>query len=336
MATIHDVARAAGVSSTTVSHVVNGTRKVGEETAERVRKAIAELNYTPSIVAQSLRRRSTRTIGIVSDIATNAFFSEVWTGIEERCYDRDYAILMSFSHLGAVREFRTVQELQRRGIEGLIYNSFIPDPDLADFLATFEIPVILFQRHEPSWPCDSFCTDDVWGAELAMEHLYGLGHRRIAFLTGNAEPSNSHLQREAHYRLWMEKRCGGYLPELVGDALFTHQGGYEATKRILAQKGPRPTAFFCSADIVALGCIAAIQDAGLSVPQDISVVGYDNLSYLAYLHPALTTIDHFGRRQGHLMADRVFERIANPDLPFQRLVIKPELRVRATTAAPKR
>lgn len=332
MATIHDVAKVAGVSSTTVSHVVNGTRKVGAETAERVRMAIADLNYTPSIVAQSLRRRATRTIGIVSDLATNPFFADVVSGIEERCYERDYAILLSFSHLGPDREFRTVLELQRRGIEALVYNSIISDSLLGDFIKKLEIPVILFQRHDPDWPCDSLCTDDNLGAEIAMQHLFDLGHHRVALLSGGGSRSNSMMQRQSTYCRLMTQHFGAYNPHWIVDARYTHQGGYEETKRILTAKGDKPTAFFCIADQVALGCVAAIQDSGLRVPEDISVIGYDNLSYLSYLHPSLSSIDHFGKKQGHLIADRLFGRIANPDLPFERIVIKPELHMRATTA----
>lgn len=332
MATIHDVAKAAGVSSTTVSHVVNNTRKVGADTAERVRKAILALNYTPSIVAQSLRRRSTRTIGIVADVATNPFFNEVISGIEERCYQLDHAIVLSFSHLGPDREFRMVQELQRRGVEGLIYFSIISDELLGAFVQKLEVPVILFQRYDATWPCDALCTDDRYGTELAMEHLFSLGHRRIAMLTGRGSDSNSFIQRELRYRSLMTERCGGYEPEWVGDGGFSHQGGYEAARKILNLPGQRPTAFFCAADSVAIGAIAAIQDAGLRVPEDVSVVGYDNLSYLPYLHPLLTSVDHFGPQQGHMMVDRLFARKDAPQLPFERLVIKPELRLRATTA----
>ncbi len=330
MATIKDVAEMAGVSSTTVSHVINQTRIVKAQTAARVWEAIDSLRFSPSTLARSLRMKSTLTIGVVSDYAANPRFSEVVAGIEEVCFQRNFSVFLSFSERDGEKETQAIRNLFRRGIEGLIWHAVQPDEGIGDLLAHTRIPVILFQRHLPSWNRDALVTEDSVGSRVVMDHLLGLGHRRIALINGQTYPSHASRLREVGFRDSL--RAAG-LPvdeALIRDGNYSFEGAYEASRSLLKLPHP-PTAFFSISDRMALGCLAAIQDAGLRVPQDVSLVGYDNLELLNYVRPRLTTVDHDGRESGRRLAVRLLERIKSPDLAPEKLISEPRLLVRETS-----
>jgi len=320
----------AGVSSTTVSHVINRTRAVNSLTAARVWDAVERLKFSPSSLARSLRMKSTLTIGVVSDYAGNPFFSEVVAGIEEVCFDHDFSVFVSYSERDTAKETQVVQNLLRRGVEGLIWQPFQSDERLTELLSQARLPVILFQRHLPGWHRDALVTDDAEGGRVVMDHLLGLGHRRIALITGATYPSHAARHREAGYRDSLKTANIGVDETLVRDGNYSFEGAYGATRDLLSLRDA-PTAFFCISDRMALGCLSAIQDADLKVPADVSLVGYDNLELLNYVRPRLTTVDHGGRDSGRRLAQRLFDRIKNPDLVPEALVSVPHLLVRETS-----
>ncbi len=262
---------------------------------------------------------------------TNPFFAEVMAGVEEVAFEKDFGVLFSFTERKKEKELRILEDFTRRGVEGLILLSVQEDASLESFVSSCHIPLMLFQRHRPEWPCDSLCTDDRRGGSLALDHLLALGHRRIAFLSGNTQPSNSASLREAVYREKVSQLDPEWSEAWVADANYTFEGGYAATLRVLGLQGPRPTAFIAISDRVALGCLAALRQAGISVPEEISVVGYDNLSWLDYGNPPLTSVDHQAREQGRRMAERILLRGKKNDLPFEQIVLEPFLKVRGTT-----
>lgn len=310
--------------------MINGTRAVNSQTAARVWQAVEALKFSPSTLARSLRMKSTLTIGVVSDYAGNPFFSEVVAGIEEVCFEQNFSVFLSFSERDGAKETQAVQNLLRRGVEGLIWHAVQPDPGVGDLLAHARLPIILFQRSLPDWNCDSLVTDDDDGGRLIMGHLLGLGHRRIALITGETFPSHAAGLREQGYRAALKAAGLGVDEALIRDGNYSFEGSYEATKAILALPSP-PTAFFCISDRMALGTLSALQDAGLRVPLDVSLVGYDNLELLNYVRPRLTTVDHGGRESGRRLARRLLERIKAPDLAADRLVSVPRLLVRETS-----
>ena len=321
----------AGVSSTTVSHVINNTRAVNVQTAARVWEVIEKLKFSPSTLARNLRMKSTLTLGVVSDYAGNPFVSEVVAGIEEVCFEQNFSVFLSYSERDPVKETQAVQNLIRRGVEGLIWHAVQPDPGVSDLLSHAHLPVILFQRSLASWNRDSLVTDDTAGGRAIMEHLLKLGHLRIALIHGETYPSHAARLREQSYRAALSSGPG--LDEaLIRDGNYSFEGAYEATKALLALPQP-PTAFFCISDRMALGSLSAVQDAGLRVPQDISLVGYDNLELLNYVRPRLTTVDHGERDSGRRLARRLLERIRHPEMPPEQLVSVPTLLVRETSAA---
>ncbi|NNM54036.1 MAG: substrate-binding domain-containing protein [Spirochaetales bacterium] len=262
---------------------------------------------------------------------TNPFFAEVMAGVEEVAFEKDFGVLFSFTERKKEKELRILEDFTRRNVEGLILLSVQEDASLEDFVSSCHIPLMLFQRFRPAWPCDSLCTDDRHGGSLALDHLLALGHRRIAFLSGHTQPSNSAGLREAVYREKVSQLDPQWSEAWVADANYTFEGGYAATLRVLGLQSPRPTAFVAISDRVALGCLAALRQAGISVPEEISVVGYDNLSWLDYGNPPLTSVDHQAREQGRRMAERILLRGKKNDLPFEQIVLEPFLKVRGTT-----
>ena len=320
----------AGVSSTTVSHVINRTRAVNSQTAARVWDAVERLKFSPSTLARSLRMKSTLTIGVVSDYAGNPFFSEVVAGIEEVCFDHDFSVFLSFSERDDAKETQVVHNLLRRRVEGLIWQPVQADESLTELLAHARLPVILFQRQLPLWHRDALITDDAAGGRAVMTHLLGLGHRRIALITGATFPSHAARQREVGYRAALTAAGVGLDEALIRDGNYTFDSAYAATRDLLLLP-QAPTAFFCISDRMALGCLSAIQDAGLMVPDDVSLVGYDNLELLNYVRPRLTTVDHGGRDSGRRLARRLLERIKDPNLAPESLVSEPRLLIRETT-----
>lgn len=330
IATIKDVAELAGVSSTTVSHVINRTRAVNVQTAARVWDAVEVLRFSPSTLARSLRMKSTLTIGVVSDYAANPFWSEVVAGIEEACFEQNYSVFLSYSERNSAKETQAVQNLARRGVEGLIWHAVQPDAGVEDVLKHTKIPLILSQRWLAHWNRDAFVTNDTEGGRQVMAHLLGLGHRRIALIKGETFPSHAAGLREHGYRSALAAEPEGVDETLIRDGNYTFEGAYEATRELLCLPKP-PTAFFCISDRMALGSLSALQDAGLRVPQDVSLVGYDNLELLAYVRPRLTTVDHGGREAGRRLATRLLERIKSPDMLAHRLVAEPGLVIRETT-----
>jgi LacI family transcriptional regulator len=272
--------------------------------------------------------KSTLTIGVVSDYAGNPYVAEVVAGIEEVCFERNFGVVLSFSERDSDKETQAVQNMLRRGVEGLIWHAVQSDENVTALLANAELPVILFGRQLPEWNRDAVLTDDARGGETVMRHLIELGHRRIALITGHTYPSHAARQREQAYRRCLAEAGGGQ--PMIRDGNYTFEGARDATRELLSAPD-RPTAFFCISDRMALGCLSALQDAGLRVPQDVSLVGYDNLELLNYVRPRLTTVDHGGRDAGRRLASRLLDRIREPSLPSEVLVSEPKLLIRETT-----
>lgn len=329
IATIKDVAGLAGVSSTTVSHVINRTRRVHPDTEVRVWAAIEQLQFLPSALARGLRMKTTATIGVISDYAGNPFVAEIVAGIEEVCFENNFSVVLSFSERDADKETQAVQNMVRRGVEGLIWHSVQTDEQVTALLRKTELPVILFGRQLPEWERDALITDDGRGAAEVMRHLRELGHRRVALITGETFTSHASRRREETYRRVMTSENQ---PPLIRDGNYTFEGARDATRKLLEERG-RPTAFFCISDRMALGCLSALQDAGLRVPRDVSLVGYDNLELLNYVRPRLTTVDHGGREAGRRLARQLLHRIQEPSLPPQTLISEPRLLVRETSGS---
>lgn len=348
MVTIKDVAALAGISYTTVSHVINGTRPVAPETRARVEEAVRRLGYSQNMVARGLRKGESMTVGVVSVSGSDAYFAEVLHGVQERGAEDGYGIYISYTALTDVcpasckitgtdslglREAEQLSGLERRGIQGLILNSLQSDDRLENVLSGLRTPCILFQRLVRGAGWDNFICDDYQGSSDAMRHLLSLGHRRIGLIEGFGFETHSVKFRK---KAWQDAlRATGIDPDpdLVRDGRYDPAAAYSQTKSLLAMDNP-PTAILYYSDTMAISGIRAAADLGLSVPGDLSIIGYDNLPIDDLTVPRLTSVNQMSCQIGRDMMERLMERIADPALESLVRCYPQSLVVRESTGSP--
>jgi LacI family transcriptional regulator len=288
MDTIRDVARVAGVSVDSVSRVLFKHARVRAETRSRVSAVALDLDYTPNEVARSLITNRTHALGVLLPDLYGEFFSEVLRGIDLRARRDGFHLLVSSSHANGEDLVGALRAMRGR-IEGLIVMA--PDVDTASLVkaAGVGFPLVLLDPGVRAVGCDSISIDNTSGAARAVEHLIGLGHRRIATITGPANNADAR-QRLAGYRRALA--AGGIEPdsafEPAGD--FTEPSGYAAVARLLELR-PRPTAIFVANDYMAIGAMSALTQAGLRIPEDVAIVGFDDIAMARYLNPPLTSVN---------------------------------------------
>nr|WP_288466327.1 LacI family DNA-binding transcriptional regulator [uncultured Pseudomonas sp.] len=329
MATIKDVAARAGISYTTVSHVVNGTRPVSDQVRSKVEAAIAELGYVPSGVARSLRVRATGTLGLLLPNASNPYFAELARGIEDHAERNGYSVILCNSDDDIDKQLRYLRVLLERRIDGLIVATVASDAAFAQALAALRVPLVLVDRSLEGVSADQLRIDHEQGAYLATRHLLELGHRRIVCIGGPASTQVVQL-RAGGYRRALDE--AGIEAQAVVDCAFTSPAGHAAAQVLLAGE-QRPTAIFAGNDMIALGVLRAAAERGLQVPQQLSVVGFDDIEVSRYLHPALTTVGQRIGQLGEQAAERLLARIRKPGLVAEQRLIEPTLMLRESTAA---
>lgn len=305
-----DVARLAGVSRTTVSYVLNNSNTISvlPETRKRIWDAVQQLGYVPNRMARGLRARKTYTIaGIVPDI-TNPYHPAFERGIQDVAERYDYDLVMyNTANLETKeRKFLTfVLEGRADGLIGIFWHM-----TMEDFRPLLErdIPIVRSsgERQEaPDLPLDTLYIDNVGAARAAVNYLIEQGHRRIGMLAGELLPCK---WRVAGYRQALAEHDIAFDESLVLGSPFTAHDGY-AQMQILLTRRPRPTAVFCASDLLAMGALAAIKQAGLKIPDDVAVVGFDNIFAAELVSPPLTTIDQFQESFGRRAAEMLFERL---------------------------
>ncbi|MBD1572980.1 HTH-type transcriptional repressor PurR [Vibrio sp. S17_S38] len=329
MATIKDVARIAGVSTTTVSHVINKTRFVAEATQERVMAAVTELNYAPSAVARSLKCNTTNTIGMLVTQSTNPFFAEVVEGVESYCYRQGYTLILCNTG-GLVEKQRDyIRMLAGKRVDGLLVMCSDLDDELRIMLDGHpDIPKVVMDWGPETSKADKIIDNSEEGGYLATRYLINNGHTDIACLSGHFEKMACKERIAGCKRALAE--AGLTLPE---DWLL--EGNFEcdtaviAADKILAME-KKPSAVFCFNDIMALGLMSRLQEKGIKIPEDISIIGYDNIDLSAYFSPPLTTIHQPKRRVGKTAVEILLERIKDKEHAKQVFEMFPELVERST------
>ncbi|TDR71436.1 LacI family DNA-binding transcriptional regulator [Paludibacterium purpuratum] len=331
MATMKQVAQRAGVSVSSVSHVLNRTRYVSEDVKTRIEDAMRELAYVPSAVARSLKHNVTRTLGIMLPNNSNPYFAELIRSIEDRCYSAGYNVVLCNSDDDPVKQSVYLRVLMEKRVDGLIVMSSGDSPDLPGLLATLKVPLVLVDRQWKSLECDTVTTDHRMGAYLATRHLIELGHRHIACISGPEHLAPSRLRIAG----WREALTEAGLADdtlLLGD--FTSQGGHDVTCHLL-QASNRPHAIFACNDLMAIGALCAAHKAGLSVPDDLSVVGFDDIELAAFMSPPLTTVAQPKQLIGEVATELLFERLHHDRTAPCKIALQPELLVRASSAPPR-
>jgi len=329
MATIKDVARHAGVSYTTVSHVLNKTRPVSNDARDRVLAAAAALDYVPSALARSLRSKATGSIGLIIPNNTNPYFSEVARGIEDSCYAAGYSVILCNSDDDPAKQRDYLNVLLTKRCDGLIVATLAQTD--GELLRKMKIPTVLLDRAPKDMAIDLVAVDNNAGGALAAQHLMAIGRRRIACIAGPQELDIS-IERVAGLRQALHAD-GVTVPDAwLRYADFTSAGGYAAARALLST-ADLPDAIFCCNDLMAIGALRAAAERGIAVPQALAVVGFDDIDLAQFVHPPLTSVAQNTRKLGQLTAQCLLERIADPSRPVQRQTITPQLHVRGSSVA---
>jgi len=333
--TIIDVARHAQVSTTAVSKVLRNAYGASPAMRAKVQKAIDELGYRPYAAARGMRGR-TYTIGVMLPDIRNPFFADILDGLTDRLRDTDYQVLHGAGCNGEEAEARVTEAMVDRGMDGLVLIAPVSSRAHLERIARL-VPTVVVGRHGHSTVYDTVTDDDHAGAHLVVAHLAALGHRRIAHIehhetdpTRLAEMPNA--VRADGYKHAMQMHGLGDEIDIVSTT-YTQQGGYLGAKQILARP-ELPTAIFAGADFVAMGVLEVLADAGLSVPGDISVAGYDNTTFASFGPVSLTSVDQAGRQIGSNAARLLLERFADRHGPTSQIKLSPTLVVRRSTAPP--
>lgn len=285
--TIKDVARQAGVSVATVSRVFNESGPVDKATKQNVLAAAEELQYVPNQAARSLITRRTQTIGVLLPDMHGEFFAQVIRGLDKTARTHDYHLLVSSSHSDE-DEARTMVRAMLGRVDGLVLMwPSLESRLFADFLPK-ELPTVLLMVSGEATALPTLSIDNRGGARAAVEHLLGHGHKRIAILTGPARNRDA-KQRLAGYRAAMRASEGGHDPQLELSGDFTREAGHQAVAQLLAIDPP-PTALFASNDAMAIGALNALHDAGVRIPEEMAVVGFDDIPSAQYMNPSLSTV----------------------------------------------
>jgi LacI family transcriptional regulator len=332
MSTIKDVALHAQVSVATVSHVVNETRFVSEATRLRVQQAIAELRYVPSALARSLKSNRTHTVGMMIPNNSNPYFAEIIRGIEDTCYGAGFNVILCNSDDDPLKQSTYVRLLSEKQVDGLIVLSSGSDVELLDTLRAATMPQVVVDREIDDLAADLVEVNHEAGGFLATQHLLQLGHRRIACIAG-PQTLSSARQRVQGYQRALHEAGLAVDDHLLRSADFTSAGGHAAMTALLDAASPaeRPSAVFASNDLMAIGAICAAAARGLSIPKDLSVIGFDDIALAAFSNPPLSSIAQPKHQTGELAAKLLLQRIAQPGRELQRAILQPSLVTRQST-----
>ena len=334
MPTITDVAREARVSASTVSHVINETRFVSDQVKQRVHAAMEALNYQPNVIARSLRTRETLTVGVVVSDVTNPFFTSIVRAIEDEVLKQGYSIILCDTDEKPEREQAYLRLLMGRRVDGLIVAPSSGNADLLRSAIESGLPVVLLDRSIPGLTADVVLSDNESGAFDAVSYLIGMGHRRIGIIAGRLEVSTG-ADRMAGYVRAIRTHGIPADESLIEVAKFKRDIAYDKTMKMLNRAEP-PTALFVCNNVMTAGTMAALKAAGKKVPEDISVIGFDDSEWAALMDPPLTVVAQPIVELGTRAAQTLMRRISRGRVKTPRaVVLKPELILRDSCARPR-
>lgn len=328
--TILDVARLARVSPATVSRVLNNSHPVSAQTRERVLQAIEALHYHPNALARGLLKRQTAILGVLVPDVSNPYYSVILRGIEDEARLHGYSVLVCNTDRDPSRHVQYLRTLRERRADGIIVAGGQLDREAVNFLRRTEMKVVAIGRHLVAVP--SVRVDNVAAASEATRYLISLGHRRIATITGPAG-SLTAADRLEGYRRALAEAGIPFDPQYVVEGSFRAEGGYEGTKHLFTLSTP-PTAILAGNDRMAFGAIRALHEMGFRVPQDVSIVGFDDTLVARYTVPALTTVAIPMYDLGRKAAFLLFARLQGKRTPMV-TVLPTELRIRESTGPPQ-
>lgn len=329
MPTILDVAREAGVSTATVSRVIQGTTKVLPETKEKVEQAIKQLNYYPNKLAQQFRTQETKNILVVLPELGNTFYSDILAGIESVAKPKNYSILIMETHSDPQAETHCIELLRQKQVDGLItFSASLSRETFKEYASQF--PIVIACRYFDDDSLPNVSIDNTKATKDIVEYMLNLGHKRICYLAG---PTNIQIYRARlnGYLTALQERGMALDPSLIQNCDSSIQGGYDAMSALLSNAAPDFTAVVASGDIMAVGAIRALNDFKYKVPDDIAVAGFDDIELSTLFSPTLTTVRQPKRQIGIRSMDKLLELIAGKKPKSFRDVLSYELIIRESS-----
>jgi LacI family transcriptional regulator len=322
--TQEDVARVAGVSQALVSYVINDTPMVSipPETRQRIRDAIIELGYVPNSAARSLRTRKTLSIASLIPDITNPFYPAMERGIQDVAESNGYDLIIYNTDGIAEKERKGVRSVRLRHVDGVIMTVFHLMPDDFHHLREDGTAVVVFGTSDKGWVdagIDNIFIENTDSAYTIVNHLIDRGHRRIAMIAG-VEATPPRERRVLGYKKALAEHDIPLDPILIRGGEFNERGGYEGMKELLKLR-PQPTAVFAANDLMAIGAMIGLREAGLEIPRDMAIVGFDDIPAASLVNPPLTTVAQFPERLGRRAAEMLFERLRGEAPEMGRLEI---------------
>lgn len=333
MTTIIDVAKKAGVSKTSVSRYLNGKNSghMSEKTKERIVQAIKELDYQPNSIARSLKQKSTNVIGLVVNDMSNLFFLEIIRGIETELKNSGYNLLVCNSDTNVEMELECLKMLEKRQIDGVILIGMNMPVSHIEKIKT-EFPIVLMEREPGKTNLDSVRIDNKVGAYAAVSHLIERGHTQIAHIAGPGIAAMAVERKEAYIEC-MRDHGLEVLPQYIVSGNYKLESGYAGMQSLMALKD-KPTAVFCANDYMAMGALRYLMEQGYRVPEDVALVGYDDIMVARMVTPPLTTVRQPVWELAGVAARLLIERIEHKDImpeEGQTVIMQSKLVVRASS-----
>lgn len=328
--TMRDIAERAGVSVNTVSRVLNNKPDISKETREKILKIAKELGYIKNVTASALRNRQTRIVGVILEDITNLFFAEVMKGIEAAARRHDYQLLLMNTGTDSKKQREAIQTLLERRVEGILIT---PTEDgLSDLekLASINVPFVIVGRHIERLQLDEIHSDEVKGGYLATKHLLSRGRKNILLINSVPENSAARMRQEGYRMALREAKV--LLPEdyIIVASEPNMEAGYRAVYRAIEKKLVFD-AIFCYNDMFAFGAMRALEELKKKIPQDVAVIGYDDVAFASYYRPTLTTVRINKFAMGFEAFKMLLQRITGRRRRPKRVVMDVELIVREST-----
>ncbi|QOS82196.1 LacI family DNA-binding transcriptional regulator [Paenibacillus sp. JNUCC31] len=328
-ATIYDIAREAGVSIATVSQVINGKGKISEKRRAEIMEIMERLHYQPSAIAAALTGKQTYTLGLLVPDISNPYFAELARAVEDRSRQLGYSVVICSTDNKDERVERYLNLLQQKRVDGMMIGTGIDNAEILSPLLQQSIPVALIARHMPSLSVHTVAIDDRLGGALAAEHLLELGHTRVAVLSEPSKVSSS-KERVRGFREALEMAGLSLGADQVRES-SADLGSAKKEALVFLTEQNRATGLFCCNDMQAIGALQAAKELGLRVPEDVSIIGFDNTILASVTSPPLTTVAQPIEDLGRRAVDLLIDELKDESKPPQRVVLKPELVVRDST-----
>jgi LacI family transcriptional regulator len=332
MPNIHDVAKRAGVAPITVSRVINNSGYASEATRKRVEEAIADLGYVPNTLARGLRSKRTNTLALVMTDITNPFFTLIARGVEDVASEAGFTVIFCNTDESEEKEEKYANILVQKQVDGVLLIPACSNPASVEFLQLRNVPVVLLDRNVPGVQADLVRCDSRGGAYLLVKNLIELGHTQITTITGPQGVSTS-ADRVAGYQQALDE-AGLSTAERVYYGAFTQASGYELAMQVLASD-PRPSALFGTNNFISIGILKALRDAGVQVPAEMSIVGFDDLPTALIVNPFLTVVAQPAYEMGQRATELLLARLSgNAPQEHQEIILPTELIERQSSGPP--